>query len=145
MVKKPEPRPIKTIAIYYHAISKRGGIQTYIETSIKMFKNMQYNVVLVTTTPKEQLKIDVSDVKVEVINCFVKGWNESIEKIREYEGELKSILTRNRVDLFYTQDHYHWITLFDLITANQCNCFTILHFHSNPLCKKRNGSPIWKL
>ena len=37
-----------------------------------MFKKMGYNVILVTSTPKDKLKIDIDGIKVEVIGKRLK-------------------------------------------------------------------------
>ena len=109
-----------------------------------MFRKMQYNVILITTTHKDQLKIDIADTKVEVIGKSLAGWDESQKGIDEYERQLKDILARNKIDLFYTQDWNHWISIFNLIAANECGCYTLFHYHNNPLVRKRHNSVWWK-
>lgn len=143
MIVKHERREIKTIAIYYMWLSDCGGIETYIESAISLFKDMGYNVVLITTTPREKIRIDISGARLEVISGYKISIGTPIKEILAYEEDLRRILLRNKVDLFYTQDWAHWISLFDLLTANECGCFTLMHYHNNPLAMKRTGSNIW--
>ena len=102
MVTKPKKRKIRTIAICYTWISDCGGIETYIENAIVFLRSLGYDVVLVTTTPKDKIRINTSGVKLEIINRCKVHCGMPLSEIVDFESEMKQVLLRNKVDLFYT-------------------------------------------
>lgn len=47
-------------------------------------------------------------------------------------NHLKEIITRNGIDLVFSQEYCQTMTLFDLVAINQCNCYSMVTYHNNP-------------
>ena len=129
LIDKNKNHAIKNIALCYHSLTF-GGIETFLKTIISFFKSKNINVYLFlqytdnVNLSKEDL-LNVTICKLSVPDYF----NKNTLIIRQ--NQLKQLITDYNIDLVYFNSFTAWYMIYDLITCNSTNTYTIMHCHSN--------------
>lgn len=120
-------RPIKNIALYYWRMNN-GGTERVTARELKMWRNMGYNVVLITdqeAIPDEDYDYDI-DVKRYVIPERMMHNNYYPKRGRA----LADILQIEDIDLFVTNQWYEISSVWDVLVAKSLGIRAIVGWHN---------------
>ncbi|WCT77372.1 glycosyltransferase [Novosphingobium humi] len=122
------PRKIRNIAVYYWRMNN-GGTERVTARQIQIWRNMGYNVILITDQAPDPL--NDYEYGEDVPRFIIPERMMANNNYRPRGRALADILTQEKIDLFITNQWYEISSIWDILVAKSLGIGTVLGWHNS--------------